>query len=167
MDDEAADQPTPRFTPETRALALRVATDALAEQVEALRQVRDRGIAVLAAVTAAGALLLNSARPPSNGAARDVGGVALAAGGAAFVVALFCTVHVLRPRDFRRNMSASIILGWGSVEEPDAELAMHLDIARETNVAMLDTVHTWFSRAMMSSAVAVAAWVLVSVAWSS
>lgn len=165
MDDESVDEPRPRFTPETRALALRVATDALAEQSEALRQVRDRGIAVLGALTAAGALLLNSISPPQGGAARVLGWVALTVGGVAFVAALCCAAQMLRPRGFHRNMSASAILGWGAVAEPDAELAMHLDNDRRANAAVLDTIHEWFSWALMWSVIAVAAWVLVSIAW--
>lgn len=114
-----------RFPPPVRELALRVASEAIAEQREALRQSRDRSIAVADATTAAGTLLMGDASP-GDGSGMIVWAM-FASAGVGLVLVLTAVVQVLRPREFRWNLRASTLLGWVDEPEPDAELAMHED----------------------------------------
>ncbi len=156
-----------RFTPASRALALEAARAAISEQRDALKSVRDRALAVLAGVTAAGALLLEGVSPDVPGARGVAGWLALTAGATGLVVVLVATAQVLRPRKLFTNVRATTILGWGAEPEPDAELAMHLDDDRTKNAAVLESVHFWFGLCIYLSVPTVAAWAAVSIAWRS
>lgn len=162
---ERKGQAVRRFSSQASSLALRFASEAIIEQRDALRHVRDRCLAVLGATTAASTFLVSTIGVPGANPPRGADWAPLLAGLLALAALLLCTVQVLRPRTVRGNMSASTILSWADTCEPDAELAMHLDEDREKNADMLATVHRWFLGAVLSSAAAVPSWAMVSIAW--
>ena len=156
-----------RFTPASRALALEAASAAIGEQRDALQGIRDRALAVLAGVTAAGAFLMEGVNPAVTGQRNAIGWACLIAGAGGLVVVLLAAAQVLRPRELNLNVRASTILGWGAEPEPDAELALHLDADRAANADVLAKVHSWFAACLYCAVPTVAAWAAVSIAWRS